>query len=190
MVSRFHQWIVIVILVLLIIILVLFSNLCLKEDTAPDQKVLVGWLEKVYLPQYDFSLRGKMDTGAKNSSLHAVDIQYINEKGKPKGSCVRFKVRDTKGNYRIMQADLAGEARIKKSRTINEKRPAIAIESRPVVELEVCLAGITKRIQVNLTNRGGMNYRMLLGRSALAGDFTVDVSQKFIYGSGLACRKK
>lgn len=175
---------------MVIIILAMVINLGLTKDTASDQKILVGWLEKIYIPHYDFSLRGKIDTGAKNSSLHAVDIKYIQEKGKPKGSRIRFKVVDTEGEYRIIEADVVGEARIKKSKTVSENRLTIDLETRPVVELEVCLAGITKRIQVNLTNRAGMNYRMILGRSALAGNFIVDVSRKFIYGSGAACRNQ
>lgn len=172
------------------IIMVIFVTLGFWEDTFSDQKVMVGWLEKVYIPQHDFSLRGKMDTGAKNSSLHAVDIEYVKKKGKPESKRVRFKVIDTEGEYRIMEANVVGEAKIKKTKNSREGRLTIDLEERPVVELEICLAGITKRILVNLTNRAGMNYRLILGRSALAGDFMVDVSQKFVYGSGSACQKK
>lgn len=162
----------------------------LAQGTIAGQKIVIGWLEKVYLPQYEFALRGKMDTGAKNSSLHAVDIQYVNQKGKSGASRVRFKVIDSEGEYRIMEADVLGTVKIKKPRQINEEKLTIDMETRPVVELEICLAGITKRIPVNLTNRAGMNYRFILGRTALAVDFIVDVSKKFIYGFGTACREQ
>ena len=171
-------------------ILVALIFLGFKQPAVAGQKIVIGWLEKVYIPRHNFSLRGKMDTGAKNSSLHAVDIEYVQEKGKPQGSKVRFKVIDTEGEYRIMEADVVGEAKIKRPRQeVSTDRVTVDLETRPVVELEICLAGITKRIQVNLTNRASMNYRFILGRSALTGDFVVDVSKKFVYGSGSPCRK-
>jgi hypothetical protein len=171
-------------------ILVALIFLGFKQPAVAGQKIVIGWLEKVYIPRHNFSLRGKMDTGAKNSSLHAVDIEYVQEKGKPQGSKVRFKVIDTEGEYRIMEADVVDEAKIKRPRQeVSTDRVTVDLETRPVVELEICLAGITKRIQVNLTNRASMNYRFILGRSALTGDFVVDVSKKFVYGSGSPCRK-
>jgi hypothetical protein len=171
-------------------ILVLLIFLGFKQPAVAGQKIVIGWLEKVYIPRHDFSLRGKMDTGAKNSSLHAVDIEYVQEKGKPQVSKVRFKVIDTEGEYRVMEANVVGEAKIKRPRQeVSADKVTVDLETRPVVELEICLAGITKRIQVNLTNRAGMNYRFILGRSALTGDFVVDVSKKFVYGSGSPCRK-
>ncbi|HPD61092.1 MAG TPA: RimK/LysX family protein [Thermodesulfobacteriota bacterium] len=172
------------------ITLVIFFFFLFQQPSFSEQKVVVGWLEKVYIPRHDFSLRAKMDTGAKNSSLHAVDIEYVQAKGKPQGSKVRFKVIDTEGEYRIMEADVIGEAKVKRPRQeTSMDKLTVDLETRPVVELEICLAGITKRIQVNLTNRSGMNYRFILGRSALTGDFVVDVTKKFIYGSGSRCRK-
>ena len=168
-------------------ILVILIFLGFKQPAGAGQKTVIGWLEKVYIPRHDFSLRAKMDTGAKNSSLHAVDIEYVQEKGKPQGSKVRFKVVDVEGEYQIMEADVVGEAKIKRPRQVTEGRITIDLEARPVVDLEICLGGITKRIPVNLTNRTGMNYRFILGRSALAEDFIVDVSKKFVYESKSRC---
>jgi hypothetical protein len=143
------------------------------KDAMAGEKIIIGWLEKVYLPQYDLPLRAKIDTGAKNSSIHAIDVEYI-KNGKAEGSRIRFKTRHRKGRYRIIEADVLRETRIKKSRFITRTRPEI--------ELEICLGGIRKRIRVNLEERGGMNYRMILGRTALEGDFIVDVSKKFVAG--------
>ncbi len=49
-------------------------------------------------------------------------------------------------------------------------------QKRPVVNLELCLAGISKNVQVNLVNRTGYDYQLLLGRSFLSGNFVVDPS--------------
>ena len=170
-------------------LLVIFFFFAFQQQSVCGQKVVVGWLEKIYIPQYDFSLKGKVDTGAKNSSLHAVDIEYLQEKGESHGSKARFKVIDTEGEYRIMEANVISKAKIKRPRQVHEDKVTVDLEARPVVELEICLAGITKRIPVNLSNRTGMNYRFILGRSALAGDFIVDVGKKFVYGLEPRCRK-
>ncbi|HNR13835.1 MAG TPA: RimK/LysX family protein [Thermodesulfobacteriota bacterium] len=150
----------------------------------PPQKVTVGWLERVYLPEYDLRLRAKLDTGARNSSIHASDLEYVSVAGKPPQSRVRFKVEDKEGGTRTLEADVI--------RTVTIKKPSLAAsgpvtEPRIEIELDVCLAGLTKRIRVNLTDRSGMNYRMLLGRSALEGTYLVDVSKKFTADS--LCRR-
>ena len=144
-----------------------------------NQKTIIGWLEEVYLPEYDFVSKAKIDTGAKNSSMHALDMEYIEQEGKPEHSRIRFKTTDLNGIPRVIEADVLRQVRIKKT-----GQPG---ETRPEIELEICLGGVRKRIRVNLTDRGGKNYRMILGRTALEGDFIVDVSKKFIAGSG--CRK-
>lgn len=142
-----------------------------RKNAIADGKTIIGWLEEVYLPEYDFVIKAKIDTGAKNSSIHAMDVEYIN-KEKGEGSRVRFKTMDLKKGYRIIEADVLREARIKKSSFIKRTRPEI--------ELEICLGGVRKRIRANLADRGDMNYRMILGRTALEGNFVVDVSKKFI----------
>jgi len=157
----------------------LFVSSVERKQAMAEQKTIIGWLEQVYLPRYDFVIKAKIDTGAKNSSIHAIDIEYIkNEKGND--SRVRFKTMDLEKRCQIIEADLIREARIRKStvRTI----------TRPEIELEICLGRVRKRIRVNLEDRGGMNYRMILGRTALEGDFIVDVSKKYIAGPG--CRKE
>ncbi|MCX8012090.1 MAG: RimK/LysX family protein, partial [Desulfobacterota bacterium] len=157
--------------------------------SSSSSKVIVGWLERVYLPREGFALKGKMDTGAKNSSIHAMEIEYLPNNSKVNSPRVRFKVIDIKKEYRIIEAELLGKAKIKRPKPSGESKVTIDLETRPMVELEICLAGITKRIPVNLTNRAGMNYPLILGRSALEGDFIVDVSKKFIYSSSSKCVK-
>lgn len=170
--SRNLIWIVILTVTIL-------ANPSERKCAMAEEKTIIGWLEQVYLPRYDFVMKAKIDTGAKNSSIHAMDIEYIT-KGKGNGSRVRFKTMDLEKRCQIIEADVVREARIRKStlRTI----------TRPEIQLEICLGGIRKRIRVNLEDRGGMNYRMILGRTALEGNFIVDVSKKYI--AGPSCRKE
>ena len=151
----------------------ILANPMERKCAMADPKTIIGWLEQVYLPQYDFVIKAKIDTGAKNSSIHAMDVEYI-KKEKGKDSRVRFKTMDLEKRCQIIEADVVREARVRKS--------TFSTTTRPEIELEICLGGVRKRIRVNLADRGGMNYRMILGRSALEGDFIVDVSQKYLAG--------
>ena len=154
----------------------ILTIMVLDPDAFGDQKKTIGWLEQVYLPEFGFSLRAKMDTGAKNSSIHGIDPEYVERPGKPAGSRIRFKTIDSKGKKQSIEANVLRQVRIKRS--------SAPIETRREIELEICLAGVRKRVQVNLTDRSEMNYRIILGRTALAGDFIVDVSRKYIAESG------
>jgi len=149
-----------------------------------NKKVTIGWLEKAYLLDYNFAVRVKMDTGAKTSSIHATDMEYVSVDGKPPRSRIRFKTVDTLGNTRTIEADIIRDVIIKKS-TLDSENPIK--ETRLEIELEICLAGVKKKIQVNLANREGMNYRMILGRTALEGDFIIDAGRTFV--GGKKCRK-
>ncbi len=159
---------------LISIVILFFAALIIStamRNALAGEKRIIGWLEKVRLPEYGFVLKAKIDTGAKNSSIHAFDIEYLQTEGKPSGSRIRFKSADHQGRYRSIEADVLRQARVKTS--------SVETETRPEIEMEICLAGIRKRIRVNLTDRAEMNYRMILGRTALEGDFVVDVSQKY-----------
>lgn len=138
-----------------------------SDSGRQNQKTIIGWLEHVYLPEYDLVVKAKIDTGAKNSSIHAMDIEYIG-KAKGEGSRIRFDTVDLNGIPRVIEADVLRQVKIKRAGSL------------PASRLEICLGGVRKRIRVNLTDRAGMNYRMILGRTALEGNFIVDVSKKFV----------
>lgn len=145
-----------------------------SDSGRQNQKTIIGWLEHVYLPEYDLVVKAKIDTGAKNSSIHTMDIEYIG-KAKGEGSRIRFDTVDLNGIPRAIEADVLRQVKIKRAGSL----PASRLE----IELEICLGGVRKRIRVNFANRAGMNYRMILGRTALEGNFIVDVSKKFVWKS-------
>ncbi|MDY6973204.1 MAG: RimK/LysX family protein [Thermodesulfobacteriota bacterium] len=170
-------------IIILFCLIGLSSNVIHAADSESGAKVTVGWVERVYLPDYDFTMRGKIDTGAKNSSIHATDMEFVHvEEGLPQ-SRIRFTTVDTKGKSRTIEADIVRTVRIKKT-IMGSETPVV--EGRVEIELLLCMAGITKLVRINLTNREGMNYRLILGRTALEGDFVVDVSKTLI--GGKTCR--
>ena len=119
-----------------------------------------GWEEWVALPELGLpAIKAKIDTGAKTSALHAFDIEAFGPASHPK---VRFAVHPIPGND-----DLA----IPCSAEVIDRREVISsngeAELRYVIATVLKVGETTWPIEVTLTDRGTMAYRMLLGRQAL-----------------------
>lgn len=134
---------------------------------ADDQaRILLGPIEPVAIPALGLVLDARVDTGAATSSLDSRNIRL----GGPRAArTVDFVLVETGGRRTSLTLPLV-EMRSVRSAT---GRP----EKRPVVQLEVCLAGRRLRADFTLTDRSHMEYRMLLGRQVLEEGFVVDVAR-------------
>jgi len=133
-----------------------------------------GWVETAWLTAYGIAIDAKLDTGAENSSLDAGRYELFEREGK---QWVRFSVRGHDSERRMIEAPVLRIARVRRAGT--------GIAQRPVIALALCVAGRTGEAEVTLTDRTGMDYTMLVGRSFLAGRLIVD-SGKTQAGAG-AC---
>jgi hypothetical protein len=133
----------------------------------------IGWREWVALPDLGVHLvKAKIDTGARSSALHAFDVE-VRRQGR--GSQVHFSVRPLQRDDRTVvrcSAALADERWVTSS---NGKR-----EMRPVIQTSLQLLDMTWTIELTLTSRDEMGFRMLLGREAIRGRFLVDPSRSFL----------
>lgn len=139
----------------------------------PTTPPVYGWREFVALPDWGIDrLRAKLDTGARTSALHVED--YVELGGDDAGK-VRFHVlsgpRDEPVRTEVV-ADLLGHAIVRDTRA----RP----EERPLVRTQLTCGPLRTTIDVSLTDRTGMNFRLLLGRRALAGHALVDPDASFL----------
>lgn len=137
--------------------------------------LIVGWREWLTLPELGIdSIKAKVDTGARTSTLHAFDIKII-RRGEQRW--VKFKVhpwqRDTQRE--IEARALLIERRIVRSSSGQE-------EQRPVVRTMVEVMGHSWPIELTLTRRDVMGFRMLLGREAVRGYALVDPGGSFLTG--------
>ncbi len=133
-------------------------------------KRVLGWKEHTSLP--DLKVKGviaKIDTGASLASIDADDIK-ITSKNKVK--FVTFKIMKRNNTVKTATAPLAGYKKIKSSNGDVEKRPYI----KTTLEMD----GITKKIDLTLTDRGPMEYTMLIGRKALGRRWLVNPSTSFM----------
>ncbi|SKA70340.1 ATP-dependent zinc protease family protein [Desulfobaculum bizertense] len=138
---------------------------------AEDSLLVAGWVEKVTVftdsPQDGIQMSAKLDTGAKTSSLHAVDIKV--DKAHKR---VKFVYVNEDGKRYNIEAPFAREVKIK-------KRPK-GIHIRPVVYLNIKIGEKTIKAEVNLTDRSHFNYHLLIGRRLLQQGILVDSSRTFI----------
>jgi ribosomal protein S6--L-glutamate ligase len=136
-------------------------------------KVLMGRQEWCQLPELGFDrIRGKVDTGANTSALHAENIRCVQIDGV---DYVQFHVESCPGEHGtqlLCQMPLQSRRLIKSSNGIEE--------IRCVISTEIQIGTIKKRIDITLTDRKKMRFNLLLGRKALEDNFIIDPSVKYI----------
>ena len=140
-----------------------------------EDPIVIGWEEWISLPELGLpAIKAKADTGARTSSLHAFSIEPFSAGGK---RMVRFGIRPITERPSIelyCTAELIGEREITSSNGRSEVRP--------IVRTKVRIAGEEWPIEVSLSNREGMTYRMLLGRSAMKGRMIVNPLASCVHG--------
>ncbi len=120
--------------------------------------LIIGWQERVDLPLLGLTnLRAKIDTGARTSALHATDIVEFERDGEP---WVRFHSRFDDDTH-----DKDVECPIHDRRDITNTSGIP--ESRIVIRTRFRIANKLWRIDLSLTERTEMRFRMIVGRTAL-----------------------
>lgn len=134
---------------------------------------IIGWRERVSLPDLSVSsIKAKIDTGARSSAIHAFDIELFKREGK---EFVRFKVHPSQ---RSRKKVVLAEAKLLDMRKV--RNSGGKAEMRPVVETIVSTINHQWPIELTLTNRDVMGFRMLLGRQAVRKRFLVDPGQSYL----------
>lgn len=135
---------------------------------------IIGVVEHVDFPDWGVQrLSARVDTGARTSAIHVDDVELL------PGGRVRFDVRLRRDDP---TARVTVEAKV--SRRANVRSSTGQTDARVFVKAHVRLGGREHQIEVGLVDRRHMQYRMLLGRTALARRFVVDVSQRYALSRG------
>lgn len=139
-------------------------------------KKIIGWkewfsLDCLALP----AIKGKIDTGAKTSSLHAFNIEsfYIEDV-----EYVQFEIHPLQKNKKLVRPCVA---RVVDRRMVSDSGGRK--EKRFVIKSDLCVGEKKIRIEITLANRDSMAFKMLLGREAIKQlNMLVDISKSFVLG--------
>ncbi len=139
-------------------------------------KKIIGWkewfsLDCLALP----AIKGKIDTGAKTSSLHAFNIKnfYIEDI-----EYVQFEIHPLQKNKKLVRPCVA---RVVDRRMVSDSGGKK--EKRFVIKSDLCVGEKKIRIEITLANRDSMAFKMLLGREAIKQlNMLVDISKSFVLG--------
>lgn len=140
------------------------------QSMLTDTRTILGGLENVYLDPPGLEFSARIDTGARTSSLNAIDIVEFERDGKP---FVKFNViHPQTGEMVELTRRLRRYIRVKERGDRESQR-------RPVVRMRVVLADINEQIDFTLENRSKFRHQVLIGRNLLRDLAIVDVSKRF-----------
>ncbi len=137
-------------------------------------KELIGWIEMIKIYPGSLKIRAKMDTGAKSSSINIHNMQNFKREGE---HWVKFDIKERKKKGEGKKVSM--EKKI--IRFVILKRKGGGFEKRPVINMEICIGGIYKKIQMSLVDRSNFNYQILIGRIDLKKEFIIDPSAIFTH---------
>lgn len=139
------------------------------------EKIIVGWEEWCSLPQLGLiAIKAKVDTGATTSSLHAFNITPYEAEGILH---VRFQIDPLQkgdGVVKLCSAPVVDRRVISDSGGHREERY--------IISTCFTLGGKSWEIELSLTDRESMQYKMLLGRRAMENMVMVDPAGSFLQG--------
>ncbi len=135
----------------------------------------LGWREWCSLPELGLpAIKAKLDTGAKTSALHTFRIEPYHENGV---GLVRFWVHPLQRNDDLVRAC---SAPIKDERMVSDSGGHK--ELRYIIETQIRMGDKGWPIEISLSNRDTMRFRMLLGREAMRGIAVIDPDRSYQLG--------
>jgi hypothetical protein len=134
---------------------------------------VIGWKEYVDFPAWGVRrVKVKIDTGARTSALDVLSYD-LGGHGNDWAAEIRMALHRR-------HPERVAVVRVPVLRMVMVRNTSGMREERPLIETDIRLGPVTKRIRLTVTRRAQMLFRVILGRTALAGDFIVDVSRKYV----------
>lgn len=138
-------------------------------------KMVAGWREWLSLPDLGIpAIKAKVDTGARTSALHTAHVEPFRKKG---GEFVRFWIHPLQGRNDLV---LTCTAPLLEKRMVSDSGGHR--ENRYVIETLLRLGDCEWPIEITLTDRDMMRFRMLLGRTAMVNKIVVDPAASYQSG--------
>lgn len=157
-------------------VLVLLLGLILSFSTTSyaqllKEKVLIGRVEWVSLPDFKIKQKARIDTGAKTTSMHAVNIEEVEQRGE---LFVKFQTFDSENKVVELVRKVDTTQRVSNTSGF--------VSRRYVIKEKIKMGNIEREVLINLNDRSKMEYKFLIGRNVLLGRFIVDVARSHVLG--------
>ncbi len=146
-----------------------------QADTNIQQ--IYGWKENVKVYPSGLEFKAKLDSGAKTSSLNAIEIEEFERDGE---EWIRFVIENHDEEKETIERRL--------ERNVKIKEHGGGLQRRPVVRMGICLGKMYKEVEVNLVDRSNFITGMLIGRTFMKDDVLIDPSTS--YGHVPDCDRK
>lgn len=147
----------------------------IRPPSGAAQRIHTGWREWLALPELGIpAIKAKIDTGARTSALHSYRVAPFRKRGK---FMVRFDIHPLQARTDVT---LNCSAELVDRRWVSDSGGHR--ELRYVIRTLLRLGGSEWPIEVTLTNRDPMRFRMLLGRTAMHGRVNVIPDASYLLG--------
>jgi hypothetical protein len=139
----------------------------------PVSRPVIGWREWVELPSLGVTaIKAKMDTGARSSALHAVDIEQFEENG------VRMVAFSVHPRQKTTSTELRCVLPLLDERPVRNSGGTTTL--RPVIRTLLTFGDDSWPIDLSLIARDLMGFRLLLGREAIRRRYIIDPARSYL----------
>lgn len=146
----------------------------LSTQKSPER--VAGWREWVALPDLSVpAIKAKLDTGARTSALHAFDLEVVERAG------IEYADFEVHPDQDSTRGSVRARVRIQDWRRVRSSNGQTQL--RPLIHTTIDLLGERWEIDLTLTNRDEMGFRLLLGRQALRRRLLVDSGTSYLGGA-------
>ena len=147
----------------------------MKNNQITSPLITVGWREWVLLPELGLpGIKAKIDTGARTSCLHAFSVESFEKNG---SEWVRFGIHPHQNDT---DTEIYSEAEVTDKRMVSDSGGHK--EERYVIMTDLVMAEQRWPVEITLTNRDTMLFRMLIGRTAMENKIMVNPAKSFLLG--------
>lgn len=147
----------------------------MQAEKHQGEKILVGWQEWCALPKFGIpAIKAKIDTGAKTSAIHAFDIKPFTRQGYLHVHFALCPLQADQELIKVCSAEVVDQRWVMSSNGHKE--------NRYVIQTPITIAEKSWVIELTLSDRDPLKFRLLLGRAALADRVIIDPSRRLCLG--------